>query len=249
MKYSIRLSLASVLLSSSVPLVAGDIDPTTAPGSTNSYTIGDICNRLDTGAAGSQIPFTEPTSAPNATGCTFNDVMGKAPAINASGALPGEVLAGKKIGGLVNGNWGLQTGTLATQTPTDTSVSQPAGNYSAFNLSTVDTDLATGNIKSGVTVFGVAGDSNVVNTSSGDAVAGDIATGKKAWVDGVEITGTASGGGGSVALPKTGQTTSYATGDDGDLQKGATLPTPRFTDNGNGTVTDNLIRFDLIVNN
>jgi hypothetical protein len=49
-----------------------------------------------------------------------------------------------------------------------------------------------------------------------------------------------AGGGGKVQLPKTGQTTSYATGDDGDLQKGVTWPSPRFTDNGDGTVTDNL---------
>ncbi|MBF0552787.1 MAG: DUF1566 domain-containing protein, partial [Deltaproteobacteria bacterium] len=41
-------------------------------------------------------------------------------------------------------------------------------------------------------------------------------------------------------VPKTGQTTSYATGDDGDLEKGVPWPNPRFTDNGNGTVTDNL---------
>ncbi|MEW6104352.1 MAG: DUF1566 domain-containing protein [bacterium] len=43
-----------------------------------------------------------------------------------------------------------------------------------------------------------------------------------------------------VALPKTGQTTSYATGDDGDLEKGVSWPDPRFTIGGNGTVTDNL---------
>lgn len=41
-------------------------------------------------------------------------------------------------------------------------------------------------------------------------------------------------------VPKTGQTQSYATGDDGDLEKGVAGPTPRFTDNGNGTVTDRL---------
>jgi len=41
-------------------------------------------------------------------------------------------------------------------------------------------------------------------------------------------------------VEKTGQTTSYATGDDGALQKGVALPSPRFTDNGNGTVKDNL---------
>lgn len=48
------------------------------------------------------------------------------------------------------------------------------------------------------------------------------------------VTGT------SINLPKTGQTTSYATGDDGALQKGIAWPNPRFTDNGNGTVTDKL---------
>ena len=45
-------------------------------------------------------------------------------------------------------------------------------------------------------------------------------------------------------VPKTGQTTSYATGDDGDLQMGMSWPTPRFIDNGDGTVTDKLT--DLI---
>ncbi len=41
-------------------------------------------------------------------------------------------------------------------------------------------------------------------------------------------------------VPKTGKTTYYAEGDDGDLQKGVAWPDPRFTDNGDGTVTDNL---------
>jgi len=41
-------------------------------------------------------------------------------------------------------------------------------------------------------------------------------------------------------VPKSGQTTSYATGDDGDLEAGLAWPNPRFTDNGDGTVTDNL---------
>jgi hypothetical protein len=45
-------------------------------------------------------------------------------------------------------------------------------------------------------------------------------------------------------VPKTGQTTSYDPDkrDDGALQKGVAWPTPRFTDNNNGTVTDNLTR-------
>lgn len=44
----------------------------------------------------------------------------------------------------------------------------------------------------------------------------------------------------NAAVPKTGQTTQYAAGDDGDLQRGVSWPSPRFTDNGDGTVTDNL---------
>lgn len=81
-----------------------------------------------------------------------------------------------------------------------------AGYYMATTLSAVDVDLAEGNIKTGVTIFGIAG----------------------------TLSGTPS------PVPKTGQGASFATGDDGDLRKGLTWPVPRFTDNGNGTVTDNL---------
>jgi hypothetical protein len=55
--------------------------------------------------------------------------------------------------------------------------------------------------------------------------------------DGFYVIG---GGGKSASVPKTGQTNSYATGDDGDLEKGVAWPSPRFTSNGNNTVTDNL---------
>ena len=41
-------------------------------------------------------------------------------------------------------------------------------------------------------------------------------------------------------VPRTGQTTSYFEGDDGDLEKGIVWPEPRFTDNEDGTVMDNL---------
>jgi hypothetical protein len=43
-----------------------------------------------------------------------------------------------------------------------------------------------------------------------------------------------------VTLPASGQTTSYAAGDDGSLAKGAAWPATRFTPNSDGTVTDNL---------
>jgi hypothetical protein len=41
-------------------------------------------------------------------------------------------------------------------------------------------------------------------------------------------------------VPKTGQTTPYAAGDDGTLRKGVAWPNPRFIDNRNGTVIDKL---------
>jgi hypothetical protein len=45
---------------------------------------------------------------------------------------------------------------------------------------------------------------------------------------------------GPAPVQKTGQTTSYYEGDDGGVEKGVEWPNPRFTDNGDGTVTDNL---------
>lgn len=53
-------------------------------------------------------------------------------------------------------------------------------------------------------------------------------------------TGTLEGGGSGAGVPKTGQTTYYGDRDDGELQRGVAWPNPRFTDNNNGTVTDNL---------
>ena len=44
----------------------------------------------------------------------------------------------------------------------------------------------------------------------------------------------------TVGVPKTGQTITYGFRDDGALQKGVPWPDPRFTDNGDGTVTDKL---------
>lgn len=41
-------------------------------------------------------------------------------------------------------------------------------------------------------------------------------------------------------VPKTGQTTVYLEGDDGTYQKGLPVAGERFTDNGDGTITDNV---------
>jgi len=49
-------------------------------------------------------------------------------------------------------------------------------------------------------------------------------------------------------IPRTGQKVSIGPRDDGALQKGVVWPTPRFTDNNNGTVTDNLTRLIWLKN-
>jgi hypothetical protein len=43
-----------------------------------------------------------------------------------------------------------------------------------------------------------------------------------------------------VSLAATGQTATYASGDDGSIKHGVAWPGTRYTDNGNGSVTDNL---------
>lgn len=52
--------------------------------------------------------------------------------------------------------------------------------------------------------------------------------------------GAESVGEGDILLPRTGQGTIYAYGDDGQSLAGIALPKPRFSNNNDGTVTDNL---------
>jgi len=139
----------------------GILDPANPPGSTSSYTLADLYNRLDAGTAGTQSTFTEPTSGPGSTMHDLNEIMGKAPAAdNTNGATAAEVANGNTFWGLnvTAGEWGLQTGTLASQTLSANSTTVNAGIYSATTLDAVDVDLVAGNIKSGVTIFGVPGE-------------------------------------------------------------------------------------------
>ncbi len=48
-------------------------------------------------------------------------------------------------------------------------------------------------------------------------------------------------------VAKTGQTTSYRIADDGDLEAGLAWPSPRFTDNTDGTVADNLTGLEWVL--
>ena len=66
--------------------------------------------------------------------------------------------------------------------------------------------------------------------SSGNAGIGTTSPGEKLEVDGnIKLSGVVT-----ESLPKTGQTTSHRSGDDGSYQKGAQV----LVDNGDGTVTD-----------
>ncbi len=223
----------------------GSLDSPAAPTEPGSamYRLEDIYNRLDTGVPGVQSVFAEPVAGPTAgTGRTLNEVMAKAPATNVNAAVAAEVLSGRVFWGLALGVWGQQAGSMpnrgaVTVTPGTMQQAIQQGYHNGSGTVEGDTALITGNIKAGTTIFGVAGKTEVVDTTTGTGAAtGDIVAGKIAFVNGATVSGTAK----PAPVAKTGQTTSYAAGDDGALQKGVAWPNPRFTDNGNGTVTDNL---------
>ena len=91
-------------------------------------------------------------------------------------------------------------GSIASKSSSDLTasvltVTAPAGYYSSAATKTCsDASLVSGNIKSGATIFGVSGATNVVDTtiSSDAAAASSIISGKKAYVNGSLITGQAS---------------------------------------------------------
>ena len=112
-------------------------------------------------------------------------------------AVAADVLAGKYIyksdGTKVQGS--IATKTSSDLTASTLTVTAPAGYYaSAASKTLSDANLVTGNIKSGVTIFGVSGSTNVVDTtiSSDAAAASSIISGKKAYVNGSLVTGQAS---------------------------------------------------------
>ena len=183
----------------------GTLDSPGPPGdpASASYTLEDIYRRLDTGVAGAPGTFSEPTSGPTAgTGHTLNGVMAVAPALDdTAGAARTDVLTGTTLWGLTSGQWGPLTGTMprydaAVITPTTVSQAIAAGYHDGSGYVEGDADLVAGNIRSGVSIFGVAGNPYVVNTSAGgaNATAGLVCSNKRAWVNGVLIVGTNSCG-------------------------------------------------------
>ena len=130
-----------------------------------------------------------------------------------------------------------------TITPSTTNQTIIAGYHNGNGTVTGDADLIEGNIRSGVNIFGVEGNPNIVNTSSGNATSSDILTGQVAWVDGAEVTGYRS----PAPVPQSGQTTSYNSGDDGDLEKDIPwTPSTRFITDTTGTTGATVIVTDTL---
>ena len=169
--------LISVLIIFTV-VKAGTITPPGGEPSAQFYTLSEIYTRLTTNGTategGHDFNFSDTLAG---TGRTLTEIYNAIPTINPSKLLDDTTYLGI-------------TGNIATRTLSSTNTNVNAGYYATTTLDVVDADLVSGNIKSGVILFGINGSGNVVDTSSGDAVAADLFNSKIAWVDGSEITGT-----------------------------------------------------------
>jgi hypothetical protein len=112
-----------------------------------------------------------------------------------------------------------------------TPASSPAGTM--HTLDDIYTTLPTND----KVLYGTnSGTANTPPGSGTEATANQVISGYYAFKgDGTTITGSATAGG----VPKTGQTTSYADYDDGYYEKGLPTSGAHYTNNGDGTITDN----------
>ncbi|MDD3498420.1 MAG: hypothetical protein PHH24_02860 [Candidatus Moranbacteria bacterium] len=194
---------------------AGNLDSPGSPASTM-YTLGDIYERLTTNQAATEADHDfAPSADPAGSLRTLKEIYEAIPTVEAdkvksgtsylgiagnllpSGGTAGvaNVLAGQTFFGSIQSDWNLQTGTMPNIgqeifTPGTADQAISLGYHDGTGYVSGDADLLSANIRSGVNLFGIDGNTNVVNTSSGDATAGEILSGKIAWVDGAEITGT-----------------------------------------------------------
>ena len=111
-------------------------------------------------------------------------------------AIAGDVLSGKTFtndAGQQTGSMTNKVGSATVITPSTSYQTIPQGFYGGAagdgKVSAV-ANATPGNIRSGVTIAGVAGSSSVVDTSDANANAGLIYTGYTAYVNGVKLTGT-----------------------------------------------------------
>jgi hypothetical protein len=168
--------------------------PSSTTGSTTNASVTDLgAIDLSQSFASGYYSSANSSSLPVSSVCSTASLLGSsgtATCMTGSLSTPAsasDVLAGKNY---FDGSGTVQTGTLATRTLSSASTTVTAGYYAATTLTAVEANLVSGNIKAGTSIFGVGGDSNVVDTSSGDAVLGEILSGKKAFVGGSLVTGS-----------------------------------------------------------
>lgn len=163
---------------------AGSLTPPANPAASG-YTLEDIYNRLNTNAAATAGGHSfSPSGDPAGSMYTLTQIYDKIPTVDASKILEGITYLG--VAGTI------EIKDSITGSNGELEISLPDGYYEGKTATAGDTDLIAANIKSGINIFGVNGNGNVVDTSGADAAAGDILSGKKAWVEGMEITGTYS---------------------------------------------------------
>ena len=114
--------------------------------------------------------------------------------VSSTTAEAGDVLSGKVF---YNSGGTMTSGTIpslasSSYTPTTSDITISAGQYlSGSQTIQGDANLVASNIASGVSIFGVSGThSGGIDTSDADAAAGDLLSGKTAYVSGAKISGT-----------------------------------------------------------
>lgn len=130
---------------------------------------------------------------PNSTGTGTSDFYDTSEA-TASAA---DILTGKTA---FLGN-GEATGSMPNNGSVSQTISTKDGKYTipagyhngsgTVSISATEQEkIISGNIKSGVTILGVAGSSSVVDTKDATAAAGTIVSGKTAYINGAKVTGS-----------------------------------------------------------
>jgi len=217
----------------SAPVFSGDLAPSDSRDRYSTYTFDDIYNRLSSGTDRAKtVAGSAPSGAISPTDHDLNEIMQVAPALDDNtGAGLGDVISGKTFWGLKNGvGWGTLTGAIKnieiTSSDLSTSTEFSAGVYPAFNLQDIDSDLTADNIKRGTVMFGLEG--GYVPLSRPNGVAKTTGEANLKCVDLMHNHLLSSCEG------------NIYEGQDAKEKAGIPWPVPRFVDNPDGTVTDNL---------
>ncbi|RLC01732.1 MAG: hypothetical protein DRI57_30800 [Deltaproteobacteria bacterium] len=179
---------------------AGDTEPSGPPETgSGMYPLSDIYNYLDSGTAPSiSDSFQEPTEPPDSTMDSTKDIYDNiSDKFNECNATPDQVLNTATFFSTDPDNWGpimgnIESGEDVTGENGQLEISVPDGLYSGEKkITAADTALIPENIRAGETVFGQTGTFTQTETP---AISSDIVRGKTAFVNGIQVDGTAEAG-------------------------------------------------------